>query len=709
MILPVLGVDFYYIITNTMNPYRTYLMKAAALVALLLSLTFSNSQPASAMDCGFSMSSNDITWTFSAVPGTVQNRYLVITNTSGGRLVINLAVSGSEAFTIDKKVLELNAGDTGNVMITFHPGSTAHGTLEGLFTATKDGSDCHQSLKLLGTVNINTTTDVLVADPHEFSFGTVAFGSEACKKVTIINKSAGIITNLSAAHCDNPDFTISGLDISSLDVGASVIVTICYKPHAANLQAACNLTIKYEGMGIAGSLVVYFNGNSGSNNTGGDAILVADPHEFNFGSIPLDSSACRSVIVTNKSNSLVVITGWSKCDNTNFSVSPNFTGNDTLASGSSMTFTICYKPDANHAQASCNLALKYIVADGSTEAKILYIGFGGSRSGSNGGGTTDLCLKTEQGDNTKDAVIVGGSAEHTLYLINKGNYAITVNSASISGANADVFAITSTLPITVPAHSSNTTLSYTFTPTSNNNNSFYFAAAVILVLGGDSLYCERAEGHLIGYVVHSGNTTDSVVRPLFPTEKRTLGIESNGKVTSKNFYFTNNLDVDATVNKVYMEDGTYFTITSTTPTPTPFVLHPGDNLVVVVAYTATDHLVHHDHLMIDADHQLQSTSFDMQGVLGAAAGVTNNIPAGVAVNVSPNPASSFVNVNMTGVQMAAVQIIDLLGNTVATAKANTMWKWNASNIAAGSYIVRIEGTSLNGEQFVTSKRVVVSK
>ncbi|MFI5263727.1 MAG: T9SS type A sorting domain-containing protein, partial [Candidatus Kapaibacterium sp.] len=208
--------------------------------------------------------------------------------------------------------------------------------------------------------------------------------------------------------------------------------------------------------------------------------------------------------------------------------------------------------------------------------------------------------------------------------------------------------------------------------------------------------------------VHSVNTTDTVVRPLFPTEPRTLGLEGNGATVSTTFYFSNNLNVDCTVNKVYLASGIYFKISSTNPSPTPFVLHPGDNLSVVVTYTATDNHVHHDSLMIDANHNLKAQGFELQGVQ-VAAKVPNALPSGVAINVSPNPASTYLTVNMAGIRSADIQVIDLLGNIVSSAKSSTIWKWNASSADAGSYIVRISGESTSGEQFVASKRVIVSK
>jgi hypothetical protein len=250
-------------------------------------------------------------------------------------------------------------------------------------------------------------------------------------------------------------------------------------------------------------------------------------------------------------------------------------------------------------------------------------------------------------------------------------------------------------------------LTYTFPPVSSTREAY--KSTVILGLTGDSLHCETVTGVLIGFVTHSITTVDTVVRPLFPTERRTLGLEGNGATVTTTFYFTNNLNVDCTVNRIYLAEGKFFTISSYNPAPTPFVLHPGDKLTVVITYTSTDHFVHHDALIIDANHQLQSQSFDLQGVLTPSSSVSNILPADVAISVSPNPASSYLTVDIAGVRSANIEVIDMLGEVIMTSTANRVWKWNVSNISQGSYIVRVAGESINGEKFVTSKRIIVTR
>lgn len=536
-------------------------------------------------------------------------------------------------------------------------------------------------------------------------------GALGTKSITVTNTTDAQITLI--LRLDNSSFTFPGgeADTAILEAGASKEITITYTPNSAG-KVIGTLSIVNSGANCEKKFTIYGKTSDIPNNSDG---LICDPQSFSFGAVKKDVKLCKTVYVKNNTDQkIALISNWAlKIANAEITITPEFARDVVLNPGEKLAFEICYTPDGSHEGMEDGLVITYSMDNGITVKTLMVSFYGKLDQGSNTGGDK-LCLYTEQGDNYRDPVIIGGSAEHTLYLINNSDHDMTVTGATVTGEDAAVFTITSTFPIVVPAHTKNITLNYTFTPAGPmlGADKTVFYAYVKLAITNDTTTCESTTGKLIGFRVtdkKDNNTTDTVIRPLFPDEKRTLGMESNGKMAEKSFYFVNNLDVDATVNKIYLAEGTYFTITSTNPTPTPFVLHPGDKLTVIVKYSATDNLVHYDKLMIEADHQLVSTEFDLQAVQLVAASVANILPVGVAVSVSPNPASNFIKVDMSGIRSADVQIIDLLGNTVASAKANTTWRWDAMNIFAGSYIVRIAGESVNGEQFVNSQRVVLTK
>ena len=367
------------------------------------------------------------------------------------------------------------------------------------------------------------------------------------------------------------------------------------------------------------------------------AQLTLDPQGFQFGPVLQGVTACHTVTMTNTSHTQnITVTGWQlSVTNSEITVAPA-SYSQNLQPGGTLSLQICYTPDGSHDAFQNALIVSYTMTGHDTLSHTAHIGFSGSLDHHNTdtthhddtthhtGDTTHHahhCLTLHHGDGSNDPVVIGATAEHVIYLINASNKDINVTSAQISGSQAGVFTITSIFPLLVPANSSTTTLTYNFSPDSSGHH--VFTADLILTLSGDSLDCQTVSGNVIGYPVlehnQSGHNIDTVIHPLFPSEHRTLGIEGNGHHTTMTFYFTNNLTVDVTVNNIYLDDATYFTIASTDPSPTPFVLHPGDRLTVVINYIATDQLVHHAHLMIDADHQLQSRSFDLQGIQLVAA------------------------------------------------------------------------------------------
>jgi hypothetical protein len=100
-------------------------------------------------------------------------------------------------------------------------------------------------------------------------------------------------------------------------------------------------------------------------------------------------------------------------------------------------------------------------------------------------------------------------------------------------------------------------------------------------------------------------------------------------------------------------------------------------------------------------------TYELVGTV-AASGVANSLPSNVSFTITPNPATDYVNIMSSGVRTAEIGIYDLLGKEIASSKTTT-WKWDASSMATGSYIVRVTGESIGGEPFVLSRRIIISR
>ena len=422
------------------------------------------------------------------------------------------------------------------------------------------------------------------------------------------------------------------------------------------------------------------------------------PASFDFGVLVAGRDSCAIFTVSNWLLDNIMITGISfSTQNKDFTIKPIFKDPITVVgAGGTFTFSICYKGDLQQLNITDTLIVEL---NGSPILK-----------SSLSAHTQPLCLETEHALSYKDPIVIGATVNHEFHLLNTTSADMTVTSVMLDNTSAG-FAITTPMPILVPAHSSNKVLDYAFSATSDFNGTFFSTTFATINLQGNNLQCTSVSVLLIGNIAKPGGGSgiDTNLRPLFPTEARTLALTGTGQATSEKFIFTNNLNFVVTVNKIYMKDGTFFRISSTDPSPVPFTLSPDQTMTITISDSSLNSNVHTDSLMIETSHNLLTTAFQVQSVQAAPSKVSNELPSDVTISVLPNPAVNYVIVNLAGVRSADMQVFDVLGKQVASGKSITFWKWDASHIFDGTYIVRIYGESLSKEHFVVSKRIIINK
>ncbi|HET9136937.1 MAG TPA: choice-of-anchor D domain-containing protein [Candidatus Kapabacteria bacterium] len=268
--------------------------------------------------------------------------------------------------------------------------------------------------------------------------------------------------------------TISGSDafsvtpsMDTIQAGDTASITIVFHPGAnATSGTHPTATLNMHRMGMDCTLHLGLYGtvnasNSGSDHTAADS-LIADPHEFNFGSIKQDSSACRTVVVFNRSSKTMTVTGWNNCESNQFSISPSFSSNITLAPGDSIVFTICYTPDSAHASASCNLTLHFKVGD-SNDDHTRVISFAGSRKASdnNTGGDHNI-LWSDPREFNFGSVALGHDSCRTVWLINPdSNSTIVITGATHCDGHNFTFSPSNMQDTLAPGQSKQITICYT--------------------------------------------------------------------------------------------------------------------------------------------------------------------------------------------------------------------------------------------------------
>ncbi len=121
------------------------------------------------------------------------------------------------------------------------------------------------------------------------------------------------------------------------------------------------------------------------------------------------------------------------------------------------------------------------------------------------------------------------------------------------------------------------------------------------------------------------------------------------------------------------------------------------------------------------ENALQSFYVYLDGYSGSSqSGVATLVPVPNAdLRIYPNPSEGITNIELTGLTSANVEVLDVLGNSVARSvplqrgpnAGADVWQWNAESggLANGSYFVRATGRNAIGREVVVTKSLVVDR
>jgi len=526
-----------------------------------------------------------------------------------------------------------------------------------------------------------------------------------------------VITGEGAAQ-----FTVKPSSFEMKEANQKIEVAITYTPASNTVRSTAN--IQLQGMGMT-CYSARLEGTLGDNPV--DNKLVVDPAQYTFPATAAGQEVCKEFTIVNKGTTTAYIPGWKLQTEwpNDFSVDPTTSDVKELKAGESLKIKVCYKPIETRTNAiSGYLVVNYSFIQNATDFAMLKAWFG-TKQGGNDTTITKSCLKQSEdgmGD-WKGQVALDSTGNRVLRIYNPTSADIILTAGVLDGEDAKAFMLGVTFPITVPANST-IEVPFTFTPFATSAGTAkekYFAYAVFTLQGNGTNLCTSFKAVVYGYsiYIHDGDkntdSTKTVGIKIFGDGKTTIGLSNKGIRESYTLLFYNNLQVDATIQSISMKEGTFFTVTETSPATTPFTLKPGESFTVTISYQSSDNLIHKDALVIVADHAFTAIEIGLEGGdFSTPTSVKKELPAGVAIFVSPNPAHSDVKVDFAGTTHANIEVMDMLGNTVANGQTSGDWTWNgktASGVSAanGAYIIRIVGTSISGEQFLTSKRVILQK
>jgi flagellar hook assembly protein FlgD len=146
------------------------------------------------------------------------------------------------------------------------------------------------------------------------------------------------------------------------------------------------------------------------------------------------------------------------------------------------------------------------------------------------------------------------------------------------------------------------------------------------------------------------------------------------------------------------------------------MLAAGAKMTVAIKYSPNGSSGQSDQLVIGSNSTIAQNVISFKGVnTPAAASVSNDVPAGVTLTVSPNPMSSQLTVALTGVRSTNISVYDLSGKLVRTASTSaSSWMWDGSAndgtvMMSGTYFVRISSIGTDGTPFVATRKVVLAR
>ncbi len=229
--------------------------------------------------------------------------------------------------------------------------------------------------------------------------------------------------------------------------------------------------------------------------------------------------------------------------------------------------------------------------------------------------------------------------------------------------------------------------------------------------GNDTIECPHHHGDDDTTAVNDTNDHN-----LFNGGHQSIVMKSHGNGANVVLQFTNNLTTSVTVTNMSLVSGKNFTIVSGAPSIyRPAKLAPGQTISMKVAFKSTDFVLHTDQLQVTSNSSQVLSTITLTGIQVAAASVSNSLPIGVTITALPNPMTSRLKVDLSGVNSAAVAIYDINGKTVlSTSITSTEWIWNGtatdgSALVAGTYIVRLTGLSTEGTPFLSTQKIILAR
>jgi hypothetical protein len=593
---------------------------------------------------------------FNANTGATTSQNLTITNSTAYPLVLTTSLSGtgSGSFSLPAAgSVTVPASGTATLAVTYAPtvaGNTSATVTLRSFTGdsavipitgstTTGGGSGSLTISPSGTLNLN---------------GTV--GSTTSTPVTITN-TTGLPLTATLVLTGSPSLSLSSPYLS-LGANGTSTDTIKFTPNAAGTVTGKLLAISANGDTATANI------SATATATGGGSLHVNAPNQVYFNAT-VGQSQCLPVTIVNPSASGVAMTNVRIVGDTNaFSTSGSGSGSTTINGGGSNTLTVCFHPVNANGTVSAELLFKAMDLLDSTLSGTTTIHLSGQARdtvGTGGGTQLPFFLVTRGLDFNN--VAVGTTVCQPVAITNPQASAVTIDSASVSGANAAQFVASGGSNLMIAGNTTqyinvcftaNATGNQTGTLTLNYTAPGVGSGTINVPLTANTIDSTSGELTNCLHIRHSGGVIGPIVR---------------GGSTNGTLYLTNSSNGAVTVNSATISgnDAGAFNVATT---QFPMTLQAGQQGQLNVAFnpaTTSGNSSYSGNVTL---------SLSGSGITCDAV----NIPIhGVAI---PGHQNDTTNINLgTGLTGNGTSVIGITNNTGAACVTDTLVFTNTTGAA----------------------------
>ncbi|MBI3951626.1 MAG: choice-of-anchor D domain-containing protein, partial [Acidobacteria bacterium] len=344
----------------------------------------------------------------SVTVGQSADRTLTVRNLGNASLTVNSITSSNPRFSLVSPTVPFTVAASASVTVTARFSPNAAGSQTGtLSIASNDPDEATVNVSLVGNGVPPPAPDIDVT-PTSLDFGNVTLGQSSNLTLTVRNLGNATLTVNSITSSNSQFFVASPALPFTVTAGASVTVTVSFKPFATDAQTG---TLSINSNDPDESTVNVSLTGRGVQPPAPD--IDVTPTSLDFGSVTVGQSKDLALTVRNLGNATLTINAITS-SNSQFSVIAPSTP-FTVTAGGSIAFTVRFTPTTAGAQTST-----LSIASNDPDESTVNVAMTGTGAG--GGALTVSQTPGAAAFTTIQAAINAATAGATIEIIDSATY-----------------------------------------------------------------------------------------------------------------------------------------------------------------------------------------------------------------------------------------------------------------------------------------------